>query len=137
MNFYEQGSQAALVKLGFLRAAWGELGRGSQQALKQYGAGAGVGAGIGGLTGAAAAPEGSGGTGFMLGALGGGLLGGAGGRMLGKRMATRATEAGEKEVSRLMAEGMPERHARGMMEEQLTQAQTRAFPGMPETVSRY
>jgi hypothetical protein len=117
MNFYEQGSQAALVKLGFgktLGRAWGELGGRSQQALKQYAAGAGVGAGLGGITGAAVAPEGSGGTGFMLGALGGGLLGAKGGRTLGKRMSRQAErEAGAHarraaaEEARFMEGGVP------------------------------
>jgi len=117
MNFYKLGSQEALTKLGFgktLGRAWGELGGRSQQALKQYAAGAIPGAAIGGGAGALLAPEDYGGTGALLGGISGGLLGARGARSIGKRMSRQAErEAGAHarraaaEEARFMEGGVP------------------------------
>jgi len=147
MDFYKQGCEDALIKLGFGKAlgrAWGELAPRSQAMLKQYGMGAGAGGTVGAAGGAMAAPEGQG----LQGALGGALLGmggGAmGGRALGKHMQRAATketgalarETGGKEYARLVAEGTPEAMAKKMVKSdvggqasaELSRIQGSAFP---------
>ena len=71
---------------------FGEMAPETQAMLKQYGTGAAAGAIPGGILGGIGAPEGYGGTGMMLGALGGAGMGAAGGRVLGRSMRQKYLE---------------------------------------------